>query len=303
MGRRKKECPSYVEGLLGHVPDSKVAQVAEVSNYVARRWREDRGIPPFSGGRGRPSSKASMRERVEKKHEGLWGQLGTMRDSELGSIYGLSRERIRQFRKEAGIPKFTPPTNPLLEEVVGRFPDKDLADLFETTAPHVQRLRASKDRAPYRKWAERLEALRPLLGHFSDCRLAVLSGMPAQYVTRARAKEGIEAFTPSPRSKDFPKLDRDMIRRLVGKGHSDKEVGILMGCHAGSIAIIRTTELDLYRGVKRGGKPLSRYKVTKIRNLYRSGVTVYAVARETGHSESTVKKYIAKIKREGGSGE
>ena len=147
----------------------------------------------------------------------------------------------------------TPPIPECLHQAVGKFPDKDLANLFDMKVSQVRRLRQSQDVPAYQKCRERLDALQPLLGKFADNRLGVLGGMPPQYVSRERIRLGVASFTVSPAHADFQKLDRDMIRRLVEKGHTDHEIAILLECNDGSVGQIRTGELKLYKNRKRGG--------------------------------------------------
>ena len=298
MGRHKKPCPANIEPLLGTLPDNRVARIAGVSPGLAKRWRIEREI---CGSSHMGGASLSLAERTESKYPGLVGRLGTTTDAGLADDYGLSRERVRQIREAVGKSKYQPPIPECLREAVGKFPDKALANLFDMKVSHVQRLRQSQDVPAYQKWRERLDALQPLLGKFADNRLAVLGGVPSQYLSRERLRLGIASFTVSPAHADFQKLDREVIRRLVEKGHTDDEIAILLECNGGSVAQIRTGELKLYKNGKGRGPTLTKYKIGKIRKMYREGASVRSIAEATGHSWGTVKKYVRKISREGGS--
>jgi len=299
MGRYKKPCPANIEPLLGTLPDNRVAAIAGVSSGLVKRWRTDRDIYGSADGAG---VSLSLEERMETKYPGLVGRIGTTTDSVLADDYGLSRERVRQIREGVGKSKYHTPIPECLRQAVGKFPDKDLANLFDMKVSQIHRLRQSQNIPAYQKWRERLDALQPLLGKFADNRLGVLGGMPSQYLSRERFRLGIASFTVSPAHADFQKLDRDMIRRLVEKGHTDDEIAILLECNGGSVAQIRTGELKLYKNGKGSGTSLTKYKIGKFRKMYREGASVRSIAEVTGHSWGTVKKYVRKISREGGSG-
>lgn len=191
---------------------------------------------------------------LKKRHPGLVEKLGTASDATIALQYGLSRQRVHQFRCRLGIPKFKAP--PLLltdqqEALLGSRSDAALAKEWGVPISTVSASRTAKGVPTYTaqrlKYHESLiQPYRHLLGVESDPKVAALigEGVTEREVYRYRVRHGISG---KPVGRWNP-LDRSEITRLFHEGLTDDEIARRLKAHPGSIYQIRSS-LGLFRRV------------------------------------------------------
>jgi len=111
-------------------------------------------------------------------------RLGTVPDAVIAKETGIPRERVRDFRREAGIPAYS--GQPLAAARSGGLAASDDAALDAL----LDELLASDPEPPHR-----LEAFRDQLGRVSDEVIAQRAGVERTTVGGYRRKLGIRAFT------------------------------------------------------------------------------------------------------------
>ena len=294
-GVPKKTIPEDLVPLLGVKTDPVLAKMAGVSSGLVRRWREDRGIPPHPRGRKSVGKDPDARKAwLEDKYPGMLEMLGVEFDDTVGSKYGLSRERIRQFRGYLGLGSNMERKQQVDEEVfahlAGTMPDGTVAKMFGVNPARVRKVReglglpAVPVGDPDKRAA--LESIRDDLGKVSDHKLAARVGIASQAVQIFRNKLGIPPAVLSPRCKDFEKIDREEVRRLILEGNSDAEVARILGRSSAVIGNIRTKELHLPKRTQN----ISPEKKARIVALIDEGVPDVAIAEEVGVSVASVGK-------------
>jgi hypothetical protein len=202
----------------------------------------------------RPRRK-TYEQRLDEHKPGLRQMLGTMPDSEVGAHYGVSRQRIEQYRKRLGVAAHFEPLEPTNEQaaLLGTMPDEALAQCFGIVSHVVSRWRHARNIAAYDVWEEHERTFAPIkdrLGKVSDPTLAREIGVPASLVFRYRERYGIKTEIISPACEGFVKIDRGEIARLFHEGRSDAEIAAAVGSTTKSVGRIRSRELRLLRRSK-----------------------------------------------------
>lgn len=188
---------------LGTMTDSHIAQLFKLPVYHVRKLRLEKNIPKYRGHRTEFAGAMAKREVAE-----MVAQFGQESDATLAMCYGISRERIRQLRKELNI-GVNPFGHLKLTRVQGEQIVKDLPNLsndaiikkHQIPPTTIRSLRVKFD-IPERDSAidvEKqlvLQRLIPELGKASDYTLARKFGIHHAVVRYNRITRGISPFKP-----------------------------------------------------------------------------------------------------------
>ena len=248
-GRKPISLPEEALSLMGTMPDSHIAQRFGVSRPVARRWREQAGIPAVRP--GRPSGEPRRQHKtttvpmvgVLSKYPGLRERLGTVPDSMLAEEYGLSRERIRQFRLIDEIPSCRGEVvKDLIVRIRPLLADHRDSKIRQITGAtwnliEVVRLQEGIPQPPrVGKYDKSLEKARPLLGTMSDRKLGQMFGVPDTRIFQLRTELGIP---PSQELHRYNPIDQDRIQAMFEQGRTDVEIAVELQASAHTIQQIR----------------------------------------------------------------
>ena len=166
MGRRRKNCPPELEGSLESMTVAEVCAQTGACSQIVRRWYRERGFTPARKARKKRGSPA-WEEKVDGKFPGLLDEygLGELTLAQIGEIYGVSREYVRQLGSAAGLTPLRVENREKLGVPRGR-----------GRSPHPQRNRVL-----------------PLLGKLPDLDIAETIGAKVATVQSWRKKAGIPA--------------------------------------------------------------------------------------------------------------
>ena len=247
-GRPHKPVPPHLESQIGLIPDRSLADAAGVSPQLARRWREDKGLPPAPVVRGRRAyDEEAWKARVESRYPGIFALLGGEPDAAIGSKYGFTRELARQFRVRMDIPAFRAPVK---SEAILACPKEmsttAVAKALHTSSTRVKAVRDAHGIVTPSKYRALLDSVRHLMGTMSDRKLAAITpGLSRNVVGVERARLGIPPHSLSPRCEGFVKIDRKRARELYLEGLNDEEVAAVLGSTKLSMRAVRLQELDI----------------------------------------------------------
>jgi len=298
--RKEINVPPEAIPYLGEFPDTEVGDLFGVSTATARQWRMSRQIeanrPRAPNGAGHQPRKIEaltgerrekMRMLILREYSGLIHRLGEEPDNALAKEYGISRERVRQFRVYLGIPKWKKGYRVPLEKIKPHLKgntDVDVRRITGATDKDVKRARKETGiLRPDQERAALLESIEDRLGTVSDFELAMEIGLAPQRVTDHRHKLGIEATQPAAPDR---KLDREVIRDLFHDGLTDAEIAIMLDCSAVVVNQILCYEL----GLKRKRKPHCNERIDRdeVMKLVREGCSDKVIADIVGCKAQTV---------------
>ena len=232
-GRNKIPLPEGVEELLGKRGDSEIASLGGVHYLTARKWRIERGIEPPET-RGSP---LEYLERLEKRYPGITEKLGKLSDAEVGRMYSLSREYIRQFRTVLELPTYSSTQREERDKdvlpLLGVIPLTEIAERTGIGFQTLNNLR-KKNQIPECLSEGKLESARKLksiehrLGKESDIKLEREAGISRNILGRYRNSLGIPPFQLSPRCEGFVKLEPSQVQELLDQGCSLRDLSNIL---------------------------------------------------------------------------
>ncbi|MFZ5476902.1 MAG: helix-turn-helix domain-containing protein [Myxococcota bacterium] len=170
---------------LGKVADQVIADEAGVPRTAVGDYRRKVGIPAYDGFRHQPRKTP---EHVEGPAPGRRSSidpyvhlLGTVPDSEIAAMAGVTREAVTKLRARRGIPGFG------TAAPVNQSPGPSV--VVEAPAP--------AEVPPPSRRASKLDAFRDIVGVLSDAEVAARSGVSAEGVRMFRKRNGIPAARPT----------------------------------------------------------------------------------------------------------
>lgn len=131
---------------------------------------------------------------TKTRREDLLPYLGKVPDIEIAERFGISRERVRQYRKKYGIPKYEPEPKftPELINCLGKMSDKEVAEQFNLSASVVTYHRNKLGIPPFdpvaARHAELDQEVLKLLGKLSDPKIAERLGLTTAVVYNIRKR-------------------------------------------------------------------------------------------------------------------
>lgn len=294
---RTQSLRKKAEALMPQCTDAEIATNLQISPSRVFSWRTECRIK--YQGQKEAAAPPQQITHFEAKYPGLHADLGRTPDAELGRRYGISRERVRQFRSMLGIAQASsaPPLRSQLPDSVksqlGSRPDKQLAREIGVDAHHIRRLRCELGIPAHSPYAGVQDQLAHLFGKVSDIQIAREYGVPAQTVRSWRQKAGIDPFMVSP-VRAGVKVPRDGVRQLFEAGKSDEE---LAQHYCTSIRYVQNVrrELGLYRGPR---TPRRSRKVDpqEVSRLHEEGIPGTEIARRLGCVPNTIYRILREKK-------
>ena len=128
------------------------------------------------------------------KPEEIKEYLGTMSDAKVAVMFGITRERVRQYRVKFGVPKYKSPRNRdwTEEELswLGKLTDEEVADLIGIPKSVVRAKRYELGIRLHINWTDKMLAE---LGTMSDRKFAKKYDISLGSVIRKRTELGIPA--------------------------------------------------------------------------------------------------------------
>jgi hypothetical protein len=248
--------------------------------------------------RGAPAKTYEQyRADIEAKYPGLADELGKVTDTELGTKYGVSRQRIHQFRQRLDVDAFFTPLSldltPDQVALLGNRPDVELSEKWDVPAYHIASLRKELKIEAYSPWPEYEKLLAPYrdkIGKISDPQVAEMAGVPTRIVFDYRHRKGIESSVIAPTHAKFKKIDRALIDEMFHDDMSDEEMAAVLGCSVGAVTMIRSQELGLLRSAPR--RPITDGEREKIRKVYQNCGSITKTAERCDRSYGAVKSII-----------
>lgn len=241
---------SQVLPFLGTKPDSELAKEFGLHASVVTYWRRRVGIEPVDLKKYRGPSNLDLR------YPGITARLGVDRDFEIARDYGLSRQRILQYRERRNIPAPIDEKKKEIVPLLGLMPDARIARVYKLSPETVKRVRKKHNIGPCPieyPHTDILDAVRESMGRVSDRQLAKELGIHVNIIWKYRKRNNIPTQFISPRSEGFQPLSREYITRRFHEGATDQEIADEMEASRGTIAQIRNKELKLYRWPKQKG--------------------------------------------------
>jgi DNA-binding CsgD family transcriptional regulator len=224
--------------------------------------------------------------------------MGTVTDTVLAEQYGLTRQRVQQFRQAMDIDPKNNGFHPTPEQValLGTKSDSDLAREWGVSPFHVGQYRRNNGIPRWQVWDDHEEKIAPhkhLVGKISDPKVAALCGLSTRCVFEYRKRHNIKTEVLAPTHEDFSPIDREEIERLFNEEYSDNEIAEMMGCSAGTIGFIRSNELGLLR--YKPSRPTTPGERERIKRVYENcGQNISETARRTDRSMSCVRKIVGR---------
>ena len=275
---------------LGKIPDRILGAEYGVTGAAVHLIRRKFNIPPCAVGRHRPKPRD-----IETIHPGLLNRLGKERDSALAAEYGISRERVRQYRKCHNIDAI-PRAHTIPKRAVrllGVVPDAELSRTFNVPAPTFFNMRRKMgiSRASVASQTDRiLEIAKDRLGKESDHKIAQSLGISSACVCKYRNKHGIAPVRLSPRSAGFTPIDRNRVAQLFREGYSDADIAQQVGSTRKTVILIRN-QMGLHRERR---SSISVEKRAEILRLHREGMNRHAISLAVQIGYTTVCAIVAK---------
>lgn len=206
--RTKLSCEH--ESLLGHMTDTQLASISGVTATTIGKIRKERGIKRYSIVQGRPASERAVyyRRLLHKKYPGMFEMLGNKSDAFIGDKYGLSRERVRQYRVSFGVAKcsnkgllacLTDDDVHYVLNNAGKMTDIELASAIGVSNSTIANVR-KKFNIPNKRTQTiarnnaAIESIIHRLGVDSDNLLSRELGIPVNTIRAKRIKLGIQAI-------------------------------------------------------------------------------------------------------------
>lgn len=270
--------------LLGTMPDVEVADAVGAVPATVASWRRRLGIP-------KPSRRGRVQDDPERRYPGITARLGVDRDNQIAADYGISRERVRQFRARLNIPRNTqrlemPPDG---FAMLGRTPDTHIAEFLDLPLWFVRRERVRANipaAAPEASYERIIDLERGRVGVDSDRSIAQDLKVPVAQVVAYRRRHGIPPAVLSPRCADFVPHDRELITRMFHEGASDEQIASAIDSSAAVVGQIRSQELGLFRR-----RPTPRIDPSVVAEIHRRldlGATPWRIATDLKMNPPTV---------------
>lgn len=275
---------------LGKVTDRVIASEYGITGAAVHLIRRKYNIPPCATVKHGPK----LRD-IETSYPGMFDRLGKDRDSALAAEYGISRERVRQYRLRYNInavPRAYAFPNRAVR-LLGVATDAELARKYNVPVPTIFNMRRKMGipRASVTSRTNRiLEIAKDRLGKESDGKIAQSLGVSPILVCKYRNKHGIAPVRLSPRSAGFTPIDRDRVTQLFRDGCSDIEIAQQVNSTPKTVTLIRN-QLGLHRG-RRSTIPAE--KRAEILRLHREGMNRHAISLAVQIGYTTVCAIVAK---------
>lgn len=278
--------------LIGTMPDAEVAEIVGSHVYTITAWRRKLGLP-------RPPRRNRVQDNPDVRYPGIKARLGVDTDTRIASHYGLSRERVRQFRARYGIQAVgnieRPPLPPDAIAMLGRIPDVHIGEFFDTPTRVVRHARrdANLPAASSEHYYESVINLaKDKVGKVSDRVLSKELNVAVAQIVAYRTRHGIPPARLSPRCADFQPVNRDEVYRLYHEGKTDVEIAKALGAARGTIIQIRSAELKLLR--RPAPTRLTPEMKETIQRMYAAGKAMWRISIELHIAHTTVRKFILK---------
>ena len=226
-------CPPEVYPYLGTDIDGAIGKKYGYSQNKIRIWRVRADIAPHA--RGFVHKPLAT---INKLHPGLFAKLGQMPDPLAGKPYGLSRERIRQYRDMLGIPSYASLLKAQTDALVlplAHLPTTEIAKLTGLTASKVYTCLMYHDITPAShgsKYQKQMESIRHRMGKESDTTLGIELQVGNQVITRFRDLWGI---APVVKSVADRVVDRQAIADMYHHDMSDEEIAHVLECSTNTV--------------------------------------------------------------------
>lgn len=186
--------------------DDQISQQTGLSVYAVARQRRAAGV---LRPRGRPRGEKAERPHLPQREyprPACFDLLGTVPDRAVAEQYGVSKQRVHQYRKKFGIPAYEPlQQRPEYFDLLGTMPDADIARKYGVSAMRVGGCRRRHDIPAYEPAWKRREYL-DLLGKLPDTVIARQYGVSQISVCRQRNKRKIPVYTTVPVCATFFEL-------------------------------------------------------------------------------------------------
>lgn len=270
--------------LLGTMSDIEVAAAVGAVPSTVASWRRRLDIP-------KPARRGRVSDDPEVRYPGITARLGVDPDNQIAADYGISRERVRQFRSRFNIPRNTPKLELPSDgyAMLGRTPDAHIAEFLDLPLWFVrrERVRANIPVSTSVDFYERVVGgVRDRVGVDSDRAIAHDLNIPVAQVVAYRRRHDIPPAHISPRCEGFVPHDREFISRRFHEGASDEQIAAELGTSPAVVGQIRSQELHLFR---RPPNPrIDPDTVTDIHRRLDAGETPWRIATALGMNPSTV---------------
>jgi len=249
---------------------------------------------------GKPPSpyRGPKRNDLDAKYPGLRARLGQETDAAIAADYGLSRERIRQFRARECRQAFK---NELPLDVIaqlGKESDAVIAERFKVPVGIVRRERTARKITAFQISAvydEMLDQMPDQVGVISDGKLSRKTGIPINYIYTYRHRKGISPAVLSPRCVGFVPHDRNYITNRFYNGATDAEIAAEIGSSVAVVMQIRSSELGLFR--RPPNAQVSAERVAEILCRVKNGEPKTSIARNLGMPVRTVYNIVLRQKK------
>ena len=270
--------------MFGVLSDGEIATIVGAAVPTVASWRRRLGI-------AKPVRKGRVQDDPEVRYHGITARLGVDSDRHIADDYGISRERVRQFRVRFGIPRTGSPVDmpPDGYAMLGKVPDSHIAEFLDIPVGFVrrERVRAGIVAATHVDFYERVIGdVRDRVGVDSDRSIAQDLNIPVAQLVNYRRRHGIPPAVLSPRCEGFVPHDRGLITRRFHEGATDAQIAVELGTTACVVSQIRTGELELFRGARQ--PRIDPTTVVEIHRRLDQGDTPWRIATSLELNPSTV---------------
>ena len=270
--------------MFGVLSDGEIAAIVGAAIPTVASWRRRLGI-------AKPVRKGRVQDDPEVRYHGITARLGVESDRHIADDYGISRERVRQFRARFGIPRTGSPVDmpPDGYAMLGKVPDSHIAEFLDIPTGFVrrERVRACIPAATTVDFYERVIGdVRDRVGVDSDRSIAQDLNIPAAQLVNYRRRHDIAPAVLSPRCEGFVPHDRGLITRRFHEGATDAQIAVELGTTACVVSQIRTGELELFRGARQ--PRIDPTTVVEIHRRLDQGDTPWRIATSLELNPSTV---------------
>lgn len=244
--RLEKRYPGLLSRL-GIVSDGVLAAEYEITRSYLQLIRARLGIASFTEHR---------REDVVSDPS-----FGKETDLVLAAQYGLASQTVGKWRRDKGVPPSTD-RGKVVEDFtpyLGKISDHKIATSFDVPIAFVQRARDKFGIPPLRRSPaspgfvaiNQTQMMQMFEAGRSNIEIADFFGANPQYIGTLLNRQGVYRHgrrRSSTRASPCPKIDRDLVRKLLDEHKTYAEIAEVLGCASTTIGEIARKEFGVERG-------------------------------------------------------
>jgi transcriptional regulator with XRE-family HTH domain len=221
--------PAPAKEDLGRMTDAALAEKHGLNVSTVRRARVALGVAP--------ARVHTHKKSVEERFPGIVGDLAVMSNANLARKHGVTREYMRQLRKQLGVGTIDRDAEDdrVLGGLLGKEPDRALS---ARTGIPLNRVIKARQRAGVEAYRYRLSVAlehMALLGTMTDIDLARLSGVGRPTISYLRRSRGIKGFKHVDRSSARTFNHDEVMRLRDEEGLTFAEIASRVGGDASTV--------------------------------------------------------------------